>query len=279
MGVATTGCSVAGGCETLDELIQWHRFCVDQAIQPAIWLPVFDDQIVNVVTLGSPGRPTSDTSVWYGHTHDAGIHRLFDSIEALLDVVCDAAEAGALSQDGVRLGLGDDCASLDDWDWNPFRLARCPGSYRYPDPPEGTDFNRFPEPNWPQDWLFSLGITQESLPLHGATHTIAELVAQAAHGPVTGTIRGMVVTGGGNSMWWHPVVDDGTGRLVVACETAQVPIAINVGQEGEFDVILESAALPEPMVDEDPRVVALAERFQPRLPTALATAARPVPDE
>jgi cell wall assembly regulator SMI1 len=263
---------------SVDELIRWYRFTCDDLESPPTWLPVFDDQIVNVVTLDVPGEPPSDPSVWYGHTHDATLDRLFDSIAAMLHVICDAAEDDALAEVGGSFGLrnGEWVEALDGSAWSAFRLARCPGAYQYPDPPTGTSVSRFPEADWPHAWLLPRGVTNASLALRGPTHTVAELIAAAARGPVYGTIRGRVVTGAGGAGFWNPVVDDGSGRLVVACDTASVPLSIGVGGDGEFDVLLEDASPPEPIVDDDPRVAALANRLRPLLPTAHALAARPV---
>lgn len=264
----------------LDELIEFYRFTIDALESPPSWLPVFDAQIVNVVTLDLPGLPPSDPSVWYGHTHDGFLARLFDSVEALVDVVSDAAEAGVLVEQSGRLGLdsGEYLDALDGFAWSSWRLARSPGSFRSPDPPAGTLISRQPEPDWPREWLVSVGVTDESLALTGATHTIAQLISAATAGPVRGTIRGKVVTGAGGGGWWSPVVDDGTGRIAVSCDTRLLPISIVVGQEGEFDVLLESAHTPEPIVDEDPQVAAIANRLRPALPIAKASAARPIPE-
>lgn len=263
----------------VDELIRWYRFSCEDLEAPRTWLPVFDDQIVNVVTLDVPGLPPSDQSVWYGHTHDAWLERRFDSIAAMLDVVCDAADDGALVEMHGRLGLqkGDFVESLDGRAWSTYRLSRCPSTFRYPDPPAGTYVSRYPEPDWPRTWLAPLGVTAESLELRGATHTIADLVAAAARGPAQGTIRGRVVTGAGGAGFWSPIVDDGSGRIVVACDTRLVPISVGVGSGGEFDVLLETAATPEPLADDDPLVAAMANRLRPPLPVARALAARPVP--
>jgi cell wall assembly regulator SMI1 len=242
----------------LDELLEWYRFTCDDLESPPTWLPVFEDQIVNVVTLDVPGLAPSDPSVWYGHTHDMWLSRLFDSIAALLDVVADAAEAGALVERDQRLGLssGGHVHSLDGEPWTSWRLDRCPDAFRWPDPPAGTHRVSLPDPDWPREWLEPLGVTQGTLALRGATHSIAELVAAAASGPVRGTIRGRVVSGVGTAGWWSPVVSDGSGRITVHCETRRLPVMVVVGSEGEFDVVLESAESPEP--------------------AAVATAARPI---
>ncbi len=50
----------------VEELIDWYGFSCKDLESPRTWLPVFDDQIVNVVTLDVPGVPLSDPSVWYG---------------------------------------------------------------------------------------------------------------------------------------------------------------------------------------------------------------------
>lgn len=262
----------------LEELIEWYQFTYEELESPRTWLPIFDNQIVNVVTLDLPGLPPSDPSVWYGHTHDAWLVRLFDSIETLLDVVCDASESGALTERHGRLGLdhGEFIESVTSQVWGALRLRRSPGAYRSPDPPPGTELDISAAPNWPREWLLPLGVADDYLTLQGATHTIAQLLSAAADGPVQATIRGRVVTGSGGAGWWNPVVDDGTGRIVVSCDTTRLPITVNMRQEGEFDVVLETATTPDPILHEDPRVAAVANRLRPTLPTARAIGARPI---
>jgi hypothetical protein len=263
----------------LEELITSYEFTCEKLESPRTWLPVFDDQIVNIVTLDVPGLPPSDPSVWYGHTHDAWLVRLFDSIEALLDVVCDASESGALTERHSRLGLveGQFIESLDGESWSGLRLHRSPGAYRSIESPAGTELDRSAAPDWPREWLLPLGVDDDYLTLRGATHTIAQLLSAVAQGPLRATSRGRVVTGSGGSGWWNPVVDDGTGRIVVSCDTTRLPIMVNMRQEGEFDVVLESAATPDPILHEDPRVAGAANRIRPALPTAHATGARRIP--
>lgn len=274
------GCFGGWRMRSSDELVEWYRFSCDQLGSPRTWLPVFDDQIVNIVTLDLSDAPPSDPSVWYGHTHDKDVWRLFDSIEALLDVVCDAAEAGLLQAWEGKVGLrgSDPPESLDGSGWDALRLARSPHAFRWSgESPAGSMLELFPSSDWPREWLQPLGVTEASLVLRGATHTIAQLVSEAAHGPVTGTIRGRVVTGSGGGGWWSPVVADGTGEIVVTCDTSQVPMVVSVGEEGEFDVLLETSDAPEPVRNEDPAVAAIANRLRPSLPTAQALSARPVP--
>jgi hypothetical protein len=262
----------------LEELIEWYKFTYDDLESPRTWLPIFDDQIVNIVTLDIPGLPPSDPSVWFGHTHDAWLLRLFDSIEAMLDVVCDASESGALRERHGQLGLdqGEFIESIDGQAWSALRLRRSASAFTSSEPPPGTELGRSATPDWPREWLLPLGVTDDYLTLRGATHTIAQLVSAAAAGPVQATIRGRVVSGSGSAGWWNPVVDDGTGLIVVSCDTIRLPITVNMHQEGEFDVVLETATTPDPILDEDPRVAALANRLRPSLPTARATGARPI---
>ncbi|MDQ1586500.1 MAG: hypothetical protein QOH80_1865 [Actinomycetota bacterium] len=260
---------------SLEELIPWYEFTNTELGEPPIWLPVFDDQIVNVVTLDHPSGSPSDPSVWYCHTDDGMLNRLFDSIEALLDVVSEAAETGALSAGwGGRLVLTETEESLDGRGWSALRLRRCPSAFRWPDPPPGTYLSRTPTSDWPRPWRSAVGVTDESLTLRGTTHTIAELIAAAASGQVAGTIRGRVVTGSSVADWWNPVVSDGSAELVVQCDRRLIPITPAMGQEAEFDVVLESPEVPVPITDDDPILVAMANRFRPLLPTAVAHAAR-----
>lgn len=147
---------------SLEDLISWYGLSTTQLEEPRVWLPVFEDQIINIVTLDVPGQPPSDPSVWYGHTHDAWVSRLFDSIEAVMDVVCDAAEAGLLAAaaDGsLRL---TETESLDGTGWSDLRQARCPGAYHWPDPPAGTHLSRFPDSDWPAAWRAAVGLADEA---------------------------------------------------------------------------------------------------------------------
>ena len=258
------------------QLVEWYRFTCEELGSPRTWLPVFDDQMVSVVTLDLPGLAPSDRSVWHGHTHDVELWRLFDSIEALVDVVCDAAEAGALHERDGRVGMLSDghLDPLDGGAWQELRTARSPGSYRAPDPPPGTCLSSVPDPDWPQEWLLPLGVTQDSLALRGATCTVAELVATGGDVPVQGTVRGRVVTAAFVGGWWCPVVSDGTAELVVVCDTRLVPLVVGAGRTGEFDVVLQPAGA----TDEHAAAITAAGLAHPSRRTARGLAARPVPD-
>lgn len=145
-----------------------YRFRVDELGESPLWLPVFDAQIVNVVTLDLPGPAPSDPSVWYGHTHDGYLVRLFDSIERLVHTVCDVADAGRLDvdeagsssslllRDGIDLLMIDEtyeAPGAEGQGWNRWRLARSPGAFSGTDQtPRGTATSRWPAPDWPQSW-------------------------------------------------------------------------------------------------------------------------------
>jgi cell wall assembly regulator SMI1 len=155
-----------------DDLLRWYRFCVDELDEPPAWLPVFDDQMVNVVTLDLPGAEPSDTSVWYGHTHDAWVDRMFDSLAGLVETVCDAAEAGALTTDGALIGILEEHGWREHVDgpaWVGWRQARCPGTFQWPDPPAGTHLGRSPQSDWPAVWLASLGVDDAAQQSTGPT--------------------------------------------------------------------------------------------------------------
>ncbi len=152
-----------------------YRFRVDVLGESPLWLPVFDMQIVNVVTLDVPGHGTSDTSVWYGHTHDGFVLRLFDSIEALVHTVCDVADSGLLVAkesgmyaDSLLLRLSEeDTVQIDETyespggagqGWNRWRLTRSPGAYSgTPETPRGTSTGRWPRDDWPGVWKLAPG--------------------------------------------------------------------------------------------------------------------------
>jgi hypothetical protein len=70
---------------------------------------------------------------------------------------------------------------------------------------------------WPAHWLAASGVDLRTREPLGATHTIAELVAAAGRGPVTGRVHAevSVLAGGGDGSL--VVVDDGTSSLDVWC--------------------------------------------------------------
>jgi hypothetical protein len=71
--------------------------------------------------------------------------------------------------------------------------------------------------SWPAHWLEASGVDLADRIPRGATHTIAELVAAASQGPVTGRIHGTVILLVGSGSGALVVVDDGTRPLDVWC--------------------------------------------------------------
>jgi hypothetical protein len=76
---------------------------------------------------------------------------------------------------------------------------------------------------WPAHWLAASGIDLCDRVPRGATHTIAELVAAAGEGPVTGRIHGNVTVLVGSGAGMLVAVDDGTRPLEVWCPTGTSP--------------------------------------------------------
>lgn len=256
---------------SIPDLLRWYAF-TEELDEPRVWLPVFENQMLNAITLDFPGEPASDPSVWYGSTHDEPIQRMFDSIETLVEVVCDAADDGVLEELGIGSLVLDEVESVSDRAWTDYRLRRCPTAWRYPDPPDGTELSRFPEHRWPRPWLLSIGVTDESQQPRGATHSIAELLGAAASGPVTGTIRGLVQSGAG----WDMVLRDGTGEIAVHLDPRRVPLPPELDGEVEVDAVLETADPFARFAGADPRVLAARHAEKPFLPMATGTAARKV---
>jgi hypothetical protein len=240
---------------------------------------LFDDQCLGFVTLGVPGTDQDDQSVWYGHTHDTDVNRICNSIAAMVLSCVDAARAGELTVVDGRLAThaGE---GLDGLEFSRFRLHRNPGTHVWPDPPEGTQLARLPEPNWPRPWLVSLGVDAESSSPRGATHTIAQLVGMAATSPpASGTIRGQVVRLVAVGDVWTATVEDSTGALAVSCEPAVTVFTPAMSQHVEIDVVVTAAAPPTyDLSDQDPAARRVMQRFLPDAPPAVATAVRPLPD-
>jgi hypothetical protein len=147
--------------------------------------------------------------------------------------------------------------------------------------------------SWPAHWLVASGIDLRHRVPRGATHTVAELVAAAAAGPVTGRIHAEVrrlVGIGGDTL---VVVDDGTRPLDVWCPAGTSPWGPVHRSRFEFDVTLEGPAGLPPDLDTGqaevarhasagnlPAAQSAAERFardlQEHRPAAVARDIRPL---
>jgi hypothetical protein len=147
--------------------------------------------------------------------------------------------------------------------------------------------------SWPAHWLAASGIDLRDRVPRGATHTIAELVAAAAGGPVTGRIHGRVIRAVGIGADTLVLVDDGTRPLDVWCPSGTSPWGPVHTRSFEFEVTLERPADAPPDLDTTHAEVsrhalagdleaaqAAAERFarelQAHRPAAVAHDIRPI---
>lgn len=228
----------------VDALLDWRDFCIAHLQFPPIWLELFDDQCHVFVSLDLDADAPCDSSVWYGHTHDYALSRLFDDLEGLLQVCADAVEAGLLFADwsGLRLAASHGEEALDGVGWSPLRLRRGPDTFNYPDPPRGTYRSTFPDASWPVEWHLSHGTIGAS---HGVGRTIAAMVAEASDHDAVGTIRAVVLSTSIAARTWTAVVEDGTGRLSIDGEDA---VGVSMPQvHGEYSFTVDmTAAVPSP---------------------------------
>lgn len=268
-----------GGWQMLpmDIVLRGRRFYLDDLDEPPAWLRIFDDQSIGFVSLDVPDVGLTP-GVWYGHTHDAWLCRLFTSIESMVATCADALDAGLLQQigDGEWGGLRfNNTSSLDGPEFTPLRTQRESVTFVYPDPPAGTYLGRMPESDWPAPWLASLELELEPPGLLGTSHSIAELVASSATGSVSGTVHAKIVSFGFSSGEWTATLDDGTARLVVAGQ-GSTQFGPTAGQFAEFDVTIDPHGASSTVFD---RIRDLA----PHLPIPAeipgrVTALRPIPD-
>ncbi len=146
---------------------------------------------------------------------------------------------------------------------------------------------------WPAHWLEASRVDLRDREPLGATHTIDELVAAAAAGPVTGRIAGTVTRLVGIGRDAVVLVDDGTRPVDVWCPAGTSPWGPVHKRRFEFEVTLEGP-VPEPLdlegglrrismhtrVWKPPEDDGAAETFSGELerhrPSAVATDIRPL---
>ena len=102
---------------------------------------------------------------------------------------------------------------------------------------------------WPTHWLATRGIDLRDREPLGATHTIAELVAAAGEGVVTGRIHGEVIRLIGTAQETLVVVDDGTAVIDVSCPAGTSPWGPVHGRRFEFEVTIEGPVEAPPDLD------------------------------
>jgi hypothetical protein len=188
------------------EIVRDRAFHVDVLERPPAWLQFTDGPKFYFATLDLPGYDPNP-AIWSGDTHDIMLRRMHDSLESMIgsfnDMAFDASETVQRRKELLLGGLRDG---------GNYRLQRSPGSFTYPDPPDGTYIVLFDE-GTPELWLRSLGTTSRDLQPRGATITIAELRLAARKGEVFGTVQGRTINVGGPITAIGFTIDDGTGTI------------------------------------------------------------------
>jgi hypothetical protein len=221
----------------IDWVLDEREFYLEELEEPPAWLRIFDDHSISFVSLDVLGYG-SHPGVWYGHTHDGWLSRLFLSIESMVATCSDAIEAGLLIEVGTADWSGlrmSEESSLDSLEFTPLRVAREAVTFVYPDPPTGTYLTREADVDWPRPWLASLGLDPSAPELTGATSTISELIARSSDADASGTILASVTRFGFGDNTWFATVDDGTGELFLVGPKEGL-YGPRMGQRAEFDV-------------------------------------------
>jgi hypothetical protein len=198
-------------------------------------------------------------------SQDTGADELqieYASFSDLLEVYAELIEEGCFQrrEDG-RASLDTD-AELQKQE---ARLAAAP-----PHPLYGGSREIAADPaRWPEHWLAAAGLDLCARKQLGATHTIAELVAESQQRPVTGRIRGEVVRLGGSSEGVLALVSDGDEEMFVFCPASATTWGPKHRGRYEFEVTVSEAIAP-------PDESASPHLFEGRPPGVVATAVRPL---
>ena len=179
---------------------------------PPMLLPVdYASQCYCVIELASEWNEGGVILEWDVDVLPLVSHTLADRIDMLAALL-----AGELFE------RGDGGVSIDHRAEQELRSARLDASG--PHPVYG-GLHAIPRElgSWPAHWLAASGIDLRDREPLGATHSIAELVAAAAVGPVTGRVHGEVIRLVGSGDGALVVVDDGTASLDVWCPGGTSP--------------------------------------------------------
>jgi hypothetical protein len=130
---------------------------------------------------------------------------------------------------------------------------------------------------WPAHWLAAAGIDPASRVPLGATHTIAELVQEAADGDAAGRVVGEVLWAGGSSEGVIVVIDDGATQLDVWCPSGASPWGPRVGERFEFELAVPKGA-PSPASFSAQPLLEFIELVSKHGVSAVALDIRPVDD-
>jgi hypothetical protein len=116
-----------------------------------------------------------------------------------------------------------------------------------PDPVHGT--TRYIERDildWPEHWQRANGLRADDLVLHGATHTVADLLALTPDVPLRATVAARVMSLAASGTWTRVRVDDGSGKLDVSCPYQTTLLGPTLGQWYEFDVVVPAGKVTTP---------------------------------
>ena len=249
---------------------------------PPILLPVdYASHCYGVVELGSKWSEGGTILEW--------------DLDALPLVSRSIADRIIVLAELVSEGLferGEGYVALDHRAEQETRLARLVA--RGPHPVYG-DLRAIPHEleAWPTHWLVASGIDLRDREPLGATHTIAELIAAAGGGVVTGRIHGEVIRLVGTAQETLVVVDDGTAVIDVSCPAGtsswgpvhrrrfefEVTIAGPVEAPPDLDALhaaISQQALAGNLEAAQAAAERLARELQEHRPAAVATDVRPL---
>ena len=233
--------------------------------------------------LASPWGPGGTIFRW-AYDED-GFRIVYRTFADLLDVLTELVSEGRTEHNGGFVFLPDGVDEAKRLE----RLHRAGAHPLYGDSVEvSSDLG-----TWPAHWLEASRVDlTDRVPL-GATHTIGELVAAAAAGPVTGRIAGTVTRLVGIGRDAVVLVDDGTRPVDVWCPAGTSPWGPVHKRRFEFEVTLEGP-VPEPLdlegglrrlsmhtrawkhAEDDPAVDAFSGDLEGHRPSAVATDIRPL---
>ena len=249
---------------------------------PPVLLPIdYASHCFGVIELGSEWTDGGTILDWNFDGFAVVAHSLADRLAVLTELLLED-----------RFDRGDGFVSLDHRAEQQKRLAHLA---EYGPHPVYGDMRTIPGEleSWPAHWLTTSGIDLRDREPLGATHTIAQLVAAAGEGHVTGRIHGEVTRLIGSAEETLVVVDDGTRAIDVACPAGTSPWGPVHRRRFEFEVTIEGTVGAPPDLDTLPAAVshhaqqgdieaaqAAAERFvrdlEDHRPTAVASDIRPL---
>jgi hypothetical protein len=213
---------------SVEALLKSRAFEIQELGHPPAWLHLTDGPAYHFATLNVPGSGT-EPAVWQGDTHDMWLCRMHDSLEALFLTLGDIAADESVAAEDRRKhldGLGPRWMA-------PHRLRNSPGSFAYPDPPTGTYISVFPEPDWPRQWLVSLGATGDELLPKGGTTPIAELTSGDL---AAATVAGEVIRLTKTNDWTYMAIQDSSGILELTVDNSRTVLSPIIRTWVEADI-------------------------------------------